>query len=155
MPGDIRTLGISNIDAPTLEGLYEAAAIKPVVVQNRFYYRTLWDQDVRNFCKEKGIVYQSFWTLTANPHLLKSSPVSDMAQAIGISQAAALYLCVMALGKVSVLNGTTREEVMSQDLASLEAWNHWTAQEGNLERWTSFMRDFQGLIGPVEGSALS
>lgn len=30
---------------------------------------------IRVFCAENGIVYEAFWTLTANPHLLRSTPV--------------------------------------------------------------------------------
>ena len=44
--------------------------IKPKVLQNRFYSDSGYDRELRAFCLEKGIRYQTFWTLTANPHLL-------------------------------------------------------------------------------------
>lgn len=34
--------------------------------QNRFYDATRYDLEIRKYCRENGIVYQSFWTLTAS-----------------------------------------------------------------------------------------
>ena len=45
-------------------------AVKPVVLQNRFYAEQSYDVRLRKFCTEHGVTYQSFWTLTANPDLL-------------------------------------------------------------------------------------
>ncbi len=39
--------------------------------QNRFYADTGYDIDIRAFCRQHGITYQSFWTPTANPHVLE------------------------------------------------------------------------------------
>lgn len=71
--GEALQIGLSNTyDLGTLSALYEQAEVKPTVLQNRFYQDTHYDQDIRRFCLEKGIQYQSFWTLTANPHILKT-----------------------------------------------------------------------------------
>ena len=150
VPHEIRALGISNFDVGKLEALYDAAIVKPVVVQNRFYPQNLWDYDVRRYCEAKDIVYQSFWTLTANPPLLRSDPVSKVAHAVNVSRAAALYLCVMGLGNISVLNGTTSTERMAEDLASLKAWDQWISQGGNEAKWAEHMKAFRTLIGDVE-----
>src|ERR1700733_7881652 len=67
----VRQLGISNCYSRTdLERLYETARIKPAVVQNRFYADTNYDRDIRAYCDQHQIIYQSFWTLSANPQLL-------------------------------------------------------------------------------------
>jgi diketogulonate reductase-like aldo/keto reductase len=71
--GRVRFLGISNTDLRTLTRLYEEASVKPSVVQNRFYPATQFDSEIRQFCRERGLFYQSFWTLSANPILLKRS----------------------------------------------------------------------------------
>ena len=69
--GGARQIGISNCyDLATLRRLHDAARIKPAVVQNRFHDQTGYDRGIRAYCREHGIAYQSFWTLTANPHLL-------------------------------------------------------------------------------------
>jgi len=31
------------------------------------------------FCLEHGIVYQTFWTLTANPNILRAAPIQKAA----------------------------------------------------------------------------
>lgn len=70
VPRSVHHLGISNVDVSTLAFLYDNAVIKPAVVQRRFYPKTRFDIHLRRYCVEKGIIYQAFWTLTANPGLL-------------------------------------------------------------------------------------
>ena len=152
VPRDVRALGISNVDAETLGILFEAAMVKPIVVQNRFHAPTAWDSKVRMYCEAKNMVYQSFWTLTANPSLLKSDVVSNVAQSVGVTQEAALYLCVMGLGNVSVLNGTTSKQRMTEDITSLKKWDHWITKGNNLEIAQRSMKDFQTLIGAVRSA---
>jgi len=63
-------LGISNTyDIKLLMRLYDDAAVKPQILQNRFYARSNYDIEIRKFCRDNAIRYQSFWTLTANPHV--------------------------------------------------------------------------------------
>uniref|UniRef100_A0A8H7TP15 NADP-dependent oxidoreductase domain-containing protein n=1 Tax=Bionectria ochroleuca TaxID=29856 RepID=A0A8H7TP15_BIOOC len=71
-PDTIRNLGISNTDLDTLKMLHEQAQVKPAVVQNRFYNGTAYEVELREFCNSRGIIFQSFWTLSANPKLAKS-----------------------------------------------------------------------------------
>lgn len=79
-PAGALSLGISNLyDLKLLQQLYRDARIKPSVLQNRFYADSGYDRDVRCFCREHGIAYQSFWTLTANPKLLQSKEVAAAA----------------------------------------------------------------------------
>ena len=128
VPHSARTLGISNIySLPLLEALYRAARVKPSVVQNRFYADSLYDQDVRAFCQAQGITYQSFWTLTANPHLEGSEVVASLAKEADVSRAVALYSLVLGLGRVSVLDGTTKVERMKADIEGVEKVAEWRA----------------------------
>lgn len=77
----VRGLGISNIyDIKELQKIYKESEVKPSVIQNRFYPDSEYDVAIRKFCKEKGIYYQSFWTLSGNPHFLKSPQVRTCAQ---------------------------------------------------------------------------
>jgi diketogulonate reductase-like aldo/keto reductase len=67
--GATKQLGVSNCyDLKLLDWLYSSARVKPAVLQNRFYAQTHYDGAVRAYCREHQIFYQSFWTLTANPH---------------------------------------------------------------------------------------
>ncbi|KAI4656865.1 uncharacterized protein J4E78_006756 [Alternaria triticimaculans] len=78
VPDKIRSLGISNVSLPILQAIHENATIKPSVVQNRFYPQTRYDVPLRAFCREHDIMYQSFWTLTGNPSLIRSEPVTAL-----------------------------------------------------------------------------
>lgn len=144
VPTKVRSLGISNIYHPEiLRALYNFATVKPSVVQNRFYPDTGYDGGIRAFCSEKGIVYQSFWTLTANPHLLRSRVVGALAEKVGVSKPVALYALVLGLGRVSVLDGTTKAERMREDLDGLHKVNKW--REDNAD-WEGALEKFQALL---------
>ena len=117
--GIIKNLGISNChDLQTLKSLYSNANIKPMCIQNRFYQTSNYDTQLRKFCKEQNppIRYQSFWTLTANPHLLHSPLLQKIATANGGTPEQALYHCCLALDIIP-LTGTKNTLHMQQDLA--------------------------------------
>jgi diketogulonate reductase-like aldo/keto reductase len=115
--GVVRELGISNCyQLDELEALYEAARVKPLVVQNRFYEKTRYDQDIRSFCRARGMLYQSFWTLTANPKVLAHPDVRALAQRHGVTPAQVLFRGLTQIGIVP-LTGTSSEEHLLQDLA--------------------------------------
>ena len=147
VPHQIRALGISNCPLFTLMDLYERSIIKPAVVQNRFHANTKYDIGVRNFCKEKLIIYQSFWTLTANPILIKSEPVVYLAQHSGISQQAALYGLVLALGNTVVLNGTSSLPHMKSDFQALEKLKKFS--QTSSQDWDAVLIRFRELIGEL------
>ena len=115
--GGARQLGISNCyDLRTLQRLYDEATVKPAVLQNRFYADSGYDVALRAFCDAHGIIYQSFWSLTANPHLLGSEPVIRAAMKRGVETPQIFYAYLMSKGIVP-LDGTTSELHMYDDLA--------------------------------------
>lgn len=144
VPSKIRTLGISNVTLPVLSALYDAADIKPHVVQNRFYPDTSYDVALREYCRQKGIVYESFWTLTGNPQLLKSKSVGTLAEAVGVTPQIALYALVVALDVV-VLNGTKSSDRMVEDLEGMEKVKSWS--ESHSAEADEILHDFKKLIG--------
>jgi diketogulonate reductase-like aldo/keto reductase len=144
VPTKIKALGISNTDLATFKAIYDEVDVKPRVVQNRFYPRTRFDVDIRRFCRERGIVYQSFWTLTGNPELLKSAPVGLLSRDAGVAQEIALYSLVIAVGIVP-LNGTTREEHMKGDLEDVVRVKNWTFVYR--DKWDGIVEEFRSLIG--------
>lgn len=78
--GGARQLGISNCyDLNVLKRLYNETDVKPAIVQNRFYDESGYDTELRQWCREKGIIYQSFWSLTANPHILAGETLNALA----------------------------------------------------------------------------
>jgi diketogulonate reductase-like aldo/keto reductase len=146
--GKIHHLGIANVSFPVLAFLVNDMDIKPSVVQNRFYPDTRYEVQLRRFCREQGIVFQSFWTLTGNPGLLKSEAVRELAVKTGVSSQVALYALVVGLKKVSVLDGTTNEERMVEDLEGLDRVGRWAEGEGR-EEWEMILEVFKGLVGEL------
>lgn len=120
--------------------------MKPAVVQNRFYPSTGFDVELRKFCRDNGVVYQSFWTLTANPKLVGSSMVTDAAKQIGISPASLFYAFVMELKNVVVLNGTTSHII--EDLDDLRKVGEFAANEPRV--WEELVDRFRAVVGEID-----
>jgi diketogulonate reductase-like aldo/keto reductase len=128
--GVVRALGISNCYEPReLEALWRSARLKPSVVQNRFYRDTGYDQEIRAFCRQHGLHYQSFWTLTANPHLLAHRDVQALAARHAATPAQILFRYLTQLG-VTPLTGTSSERHMQEDLAIFQL----TLEAADVER---------------------
>ena len=115
--GGAKQLGISNCyDPQQFEQLYRNATIKPAVIQNRFYAETQYDRDLRDFCRQHRIIYQSFWTLTANPGVLAHATLQTMAAKYRRS-AAQIFFRYLSQIDIIPLTGTTSESHMREDLA--------------------------------------
>lgn len=109
-------IGISNCySAGYLQTLYRRARVKPAVVQNRFYAQTNYDREIRVFCRQHGITYQSFWTLTANAQILSHDTTVSLASKYARTPAQILFRYLTHVGVVP-LTGTTSELHMRQDL---------------------------------------
>ena len=90
-----------------------AGAHPPAVLQNRFHAETGYDRELREFCRARGIIYQSFWTLTANPHLLTHETVRALARQHGRTPAQILFRYLTQLGIVP-LTGTARRRTCAR-----------------------------------------
>jgi diketogulonate reductase-like aldo/keto reductase len=117
--GRTRLLGVSNVGLWHLEEMAATGADAPGFVQNRCFARVGWDREVRAFCAERGIVYQGFSLLTANPEVLRSRLVAGIAARAGATPAQVVFRFARAVGMLP-LTGTTDSEHMRQDLASRE-----------------------------------
>jgi diketogulonate reductase-like aldo/keto reductase len=120
--GSVRQLGLSNCyDLKTFSLIYDAAKVKPRVLQNRFYRDSGYDRDLRKFCAAHNVSYQSFWTLSANPMVLQSSPVARAQQWLAkelrrpaLTKEQAFFRLLIDMG-ISPLTGTTSPEHMADD----------------------------------------
>jgi len=118
--GGARQLGISNCyNTKVMKQLYADANVKPAVVQNRFYQKTGYDADLRNWCSNHGVIYQSFWTLTANPHILANNTVRTIAQKYNKTEAQIFFRYLNQTGIVAI-TGTCSEQHMREDLSILD-----------------------------------
>jgi diketogulonate reductase-like aldo/keto reductase len=115
--GGVKQLGISNCyDPKQFELLYQNATVKPAVIQNRFYAQSQYDRAIRAFCQQQGIIYQSFWTLTANPRVLAHATLQTLATHYQRSTAQVFFRYLNQIDIIP-LTGTTSELHMQQDLA--------------------------------------
>lgn len=114
--GGVRQLGISNCyRLEQLETLFDLVRIKPAVVQNRFHADTGYDREIRAFCWQQRLIYQSFWTLTANPHILAHRTVAGLASERRRTPAQILFRYLTQIAVVP-LTGTRSEAHMRDDL---------------------------------------
>ncbi len=114
--GSAKQLGISNCyDVRQLQSLCLASEIKPAVLQNRFYADTQYDRNIRDFCTGHDIVYQSFWTLSANPRILSHQILEKLATTYQRSAAQIFFRFLTQIGIIP-LTGTSSTVHMQEDL---------------------------------------
>jgi len=114
--GGAKQLGISNCyDLNVLKELYKNSKVKPSVVQNRFYSQSGYDKELRAFCSDNGIIYQSFWTLTANPNILGSIELKTISEKFKKTTAQIFFRFLTQIG-IAPLTGTCTEIHMKDDL---------------------------------------
>jgi diketogulonate reductase-like aldo/keto reductase len=114
--GAVRQLGISNCyHLEQLHLIYNTVNIKPAVLQNRFYAATGYDRELRAYCIQRQISYQSFWTLTANPQILAHSTVAALAAKYQRTPEQVLFRYLTQIGIVP-LTGTRSPAHMQEDL---------------------------------------
>lgn len=146
VPNNVRNLGISNVTLPVLKALCQEVEIKPAVVQNRFHAETGYEVELREFCKANDIVFQSFWTFTANPRLARSETVAQIAENAGVKPVAAFYALVLGLEGVTVLDGTSNADHMREDLEGVEKVGVWAEGDGK-KNWEHALKEFKAMIG--------
>jgi diketogulonate reductase-like aldo/keto reductase len=147
VPHKIRHLGISNTSLEILAALAAAATVPPAVVQNRFYAETGYDVPLRQFCNVRGIVYQSFWTLTGNPALLRGGAVDKLSREAGVSVEVAMYALCVELG-IAPLNGTTDATRMAGDIEGVGRVRNWSFVYAS--KWSEIVTAFREAIGQDE-----
>jgi len=115
--GEVAMLGISNCyDLALLQHLCAHAAVLPSILQNRFYADTGYDTELRAWCDGQGILYESFWTLTANTRALGTLALGRLADRHRCEPTQIFLRYVTQLGIVPLV-GTRDESHMRDDLA--------------------------------------
>jgi diketogulonate reductase-like aldo/keto reductase len=94
-----------------------AHAEAPAFVQNRCFAQLGWDRDVRALCQARGITYQGFSLLTANPEVLRHPLIARLAARGQATPAQVVFRFAHAIGMLP-LTGTSSAAHMQQDLAS-------------------------------------
>jgi len=113
--GKTKMIGISNIAAHQLAELCQRAKVKPMMVQNRCFAALGWDLEVRQICREHGVIYQGFSLLTANREALIAPQVRAIAARLNAGIAQVIFRFAIQLGMLP-LTGTTSAQHMLEDL---------------------------------------
>ncbi|MEK7431709.1 MAG: aldo/keto reductase [Cyanobacteriota bacterium] len=115
-----KQLGISNCyDLKVLKSLHKNSIIKPAVIQNRFYKSSNYDKELRTWCDNNDIIYQSFWTLSANPNILESKEITSIAKKLSKTSPQILFRFLTQIG-IAPLTGTCSEQHIKEDLSIFE-----------------------------------
>jgi len=115
--GRTRVLGVSNVSLLHLQQLEAGRAELPTFVQNRCYASLGWDRDIREFCRERKIIYQGFSLLTANQGVLTHPFIAGLAAHSKATPAQIVFSFARSIG-ILPLTGTSNADHMKQDLAS-------------------------------------
>lgn len=148
----VERLGISNCyHYDVFVEIFNQARIKPSILQNRFQGETHFDVRLRDFCRENGIWYQSFWTLTARPNrdAIRSSEAKELASSRGLTPETLMYAYVMSLGYGRPLDGTRSQLHMDEDISLMKRMQKYVAGVGE-ERPVVTDQDlaqFEGWLG--------
>lgn len=116
--GRVNYLGLSNVGLDQLKAFFEGANIKPRFVQNRCFARTLWDREIREYCRGKVITYPGFSLLTANTPILRNHQLQAIADRLDRTVPQVVFRFALEVGMIP-LTGTTDPKHMEQDLAAL------------------------------------
>ena len=71
---------------------------------------------MREWCGQQGIFYQSFWTLSANPHLLSSHKINELARQKKRTPTQVFFRALTESG-VTPLTGTCSKEHMRENIS--------------------------------------
>src|SRR5262249_8474509 len=74
-----------------------------------------WDRQVRQICRDAGIMYQGFSLLTANPYVWRNPDVEAIARRLGIETPQVIFRFAVQAGMVP-LTRTSSFQHMKEDL---------------------------------------
>ena len=119
--GRCRAIGLSDISLERLLPVYEAARVKPAVVQGESH-PYLPETELLEFCKEKGIVFLAFAPLGhgMRPGLLEDPVVSAIAERVGRTPAQVLLAWAVQRGTALLTTPKTTDRARENfDISAL------------------------------------
>lgn len=117
-----------------MQQLYDAAVIKPSIIQKRFEISTAYQAEMRKGCNER------------NDDVIAHDLVSNVASTLDVSSEVALYLLIRGLKGVCMVNGTQSESHIRGDVQGLEKWKYSVVKEGNGQKWRSYIQQFEQIV---------
>jgi alcohol dehydrogenase (NADP+) len=121
--GKCRAIGLSDVGLDELKAVYEAARIKPAVVQVESH-PYLPETELLEFCKEKGVVLLAFAPLGhgMRPGLLEDPVISSIAARVGKTPAQVLLAWAVQRGTALLTTPRSAERARENfDISALPA----------------------------------
>jgi alcohol dehydrogenase (NADP+) len=119
--GRCKAIGLSNVDLGQLKEVFQAARIKPAVVQVESHpYLPEWE--VLDFCRKNGIVMQAFAALGhgIEPRLLDDPVVAAVAKRINKTPAQVLLAWAVQRGTAPLTTATSANHIAQNfDISTL------------------------------------
>jgi len=108
--GKCRAIGLSDVNLEQLKGIYEAARIKPAVVQVEAH-PYLPENELLAYCKEKEIIFLAFAPLGhgIRPGLLENPVINGIASRVGKTAAQVLLAWALQRGTALLTTPKTAE----------------------------------------------
>jgi aldehyde reductase len=118
--GKCRAIGLSDVNLNDLLPIYEAARVKPAVVQVESH-PYLPETELLEFCKERGIVFLAFAPLGhgLKPGLLEDPVISNIAARVG--KTPAQVLLAWAVQRGTALLTTPKSEARARENFDISA----------------------------------
>lgn len=113
--GQIKLLGVSNVNYEQLESLVSEAEVKPHFVQNRCFAEMKWDKKIRELCEVHEIKYQGFSLLTANRQILSDPLLEQLIQKYKRTSSQIVFRFSLQVGMLP-MTGTSSKIHMKEDL---------------------------------------
>jgi diketogulonate reductase-like aldo/keto reductase len=109
--GRVRAIGVSNFLKHQLEDLLKEAEIIPMVNQMEFH-PYLVQQNLLDFCAEKGIQYEA-WSPLMQGHIFGLDPLKKLAEKYGKSIAQIVLRWDLQKGVVTIPKSVKKERILS------------------------------------------
>ena len=110
--GQCKAIGLSDVSLEHVQGIYEAARIKPAVVHVESHpYLPEWD--LLKYCKERGIVLQAFAALghSSKPSLLEDPVVTGIAKRVNKTPVQVLLAWAIQRGTAPLTTSKTPSRI--------------------------------------------
>jgi diketogulonate reductase-like aldo/keto reductase len=119
--GLVRQLGIANVlSLGQLRAIYTDASIKPAVVQRGIHTKTWFEREMRVWCAEARIYFQSSSNSPAeNKHLLHSKTMAGLAAKYNVDPQVLFFRFLLDLGILTVA-GTGSDDHAIEDIRAYE-----------------------------------
>jgi len=108
--GRVRAIGVSNFLQHQLEELLEVAEIIPMVNQMEFH-PYLVQQDLLDFCADKGIQYEA-WSPLMQGHIFGLDPLKELAEKYGKTIAQIVLRWDLQKGVVTIPKSVKKERIL-------------------------------------------